>query len=287
MTGGDLERPGPQQRREAFFGLHRPGRPLFLPNAWDYASAAALAAAGYPAIGTTSLGVAAAAGKPDATGQIGPETLALTRRLGRLPPLLTVDIEAGFSDDPHAVAQFAEQVAGAGAVGVNIEDGRPDGTLDRAERHCAKIAAICERVPALFINARTDAFWLAADGAPPPIEEAVGRAAAYIAAGADGIFVPAAADPAVIAILATRIAAPLNILYLPGRHTFAELAAAGTARVSTGSLLFRAALQATLRAAGQAAGQPAGTASGQGAGGEPGLPSYSDVQAMIGDGGGN
>jgi 2-methylisocitrate lyase-like PEP mutase family enzyme len=291
MTGGDLETPGPRQRREAFFGLHRPGCPLFLPNAWDYASAAALAAAGYPAIGTTSLGVAAAAGKPDATGQTGPETLALTRRLGRLPALLTVDIEAGFSDDPHAVAQFAEQVADAGAVGVNIEDGRPDGTLDRAEQHCAKIAAISARVPALFINARTDAFWLAADGAPPPIEEAVARATAYIAAGADGIFVPAAADPAVIAILATRIAAPLNILYLPGRHTFAELAAAGTARVSTGSLLFRVALQATVRAAaqaaGQEAGQEAGTASGQGAGGEPGIPSYSDVQAMIGDDDGN
>ena len=44
----------------AFADLHKPGDPLVLPNAWDHASAAALAEAGFPAVGTTSLGVAAA-----------------------------------------------------------------------------------------------------------------------------------------------------------------------------------------------------------------------------------
>ncbi|MFD0522728.1 isocitrate lyase/phosphoenolpyruvate mutase family protein [Paractinoplanes durhamensis] len=48
-----------------FRALHRPGTPLLLPNAWDVASALALAEAGFAAIGTTSLGVAAAAGLPD------------------------------------------------------------------------------------------------------------------------------------------------------------------------------------------------------------------------------
>src|SRR5688572_30354404 len=54
-------------RREPtmFADLHRPGDPLILPNAWDHASGAALAAAGFKAIGTTSLGVAAAIGVPD------------------------------------------------------------------------------------------------------------------------------------------------------------------------------------------------------------------------------
>ncbi|MEV1200060.1 isocitrate lyase/phosphoenolpyruvate mutase family protein, partial [Microbispora rosea] len=45
-----------------FRALHYAKQPLVLPNAWDYASAAVLAAAGFAAIGTTSLGVAAAAG---------------------------------------------------------------------------------------------------------------------------------------------------------------------------------------------------------------------------------
>ena len=52
----------------SFAALHRPGDPLVLPNAWDMVTGAALAAAGFPAIGTTSLGVAAAAGAtPQAT----------------------------------------------------------------------------------------------------------------------------------------------------------------------------------------------------------------------------
>ncbi|NDZ84684.1 isocitrate lyase/phosphoenolpyruvate mutase family protein, partial [Streptomyces sp. SID10115] len=50
---------------DEFRALHHTDAPLLLPNAWDHASAAALAAAGFRAVGTTSLGVAAAAGLPD------------------------------------------------------------------------------------------------------------------------------------------------------------------------------------------------------------------------------
>lgn len=76
-----------------FHALHHADRPLLLPNAWDFASAAALAAAGFAAIGTTSLGVAAANGLPDAAGLARDETVALARRLVRLPCPVTVDIE--------------------------------------------------------------------------------------------------------------------------------------------------------------------------------------------------
>lgn len=259
-------------RCEEFRELHRPGSPLFLPNAWDFASAVALAQRGYPAIGTTSLGVSAAAGKADSAGQALAENVSLVRRLSTLPALLTVDIEYGFSDDPRSVADLAEELAGAGAVGVNIEDGRPDGTLTAVQDHCAKIAAVKDRVPTLFVNARTDAFWFAPPGTPPPTDEAISRGTAFIAAGADGVFVPAAADPAIVALLAAGIAAPLNILYMPGRHTVASLAAAGVARISTGSLLFREALRAAL--------DTADTVSGRGPG-DSRIPSYGEVQAMI------
>lgn len=118
------------------------------------------------------------------------DTVALARRLGRLPALLTVDVEAGFSDDPAEVAELVEQMARAGAVGVNIEDGRPDGTLATTAEHCAKVTAIKDRVPELFVNARTDTFWLEPDGISL-VDETLARSAAYVAAGADGIFVPA------------------------------------------------------------------------------------------------
>src|SRR3954451_13406582 len=108
----------------AFAALHRPGDPLLLPNAWDAASGAALAAAGFAAIGTTSLGVAAAAGKPDASGAAWAETVAVARTLARLDCHVTVDLEHGFSDDPAQVAEHAAQLTGI--AGVNLEDRHGD-----------------------------------------------------------------------------------------------------------------------------------------------------------------
>lgn len=261
------------ERCDTFARLHQRGAPLFLPNAWDYASAAALIEAGYGAIGTTSLGVAAAAGKPDAVGATREETLALTRRLGRLQVLLTVDIEYGFSDDPDEVSGVAHELCNLGAVGINLEDGRPDATLSAIELHCAKIAAVKSQTPELFVNARTDAFWLAPAHAPPPIGEALRRSSAYIAAGADGIYIPGAADAGIVATLSNQIAAPLNVLYTPGEHTFADLAKAGAGRVSTGSLLIRATWQTIVQTA-RAAWTDAVTA-------DPGRPSYAHIRAVL------
>ncbi|SCL33275.1 2-Methylisocitrate lyase, PEP mutase family [Micromonospora rhizosphaerae] len=257
-------------RHAAFRALHRPGRPVLLPNAWDHASAAALAAQGHAAIGTTSLGVAAASGKPDAAAATRAENLDLARRLRRLPVLLTVDIEGGFSDDPAAVAGYVAELAAVGVVGVNLEDGRPDGTLEPPERTVAKIAAVKAAVPELFVNARTDAWWL---GTPDPLAQALHRARAYRAAGADGIFVPGAPDDTV-GLLAAEIAAPLNVLYRPGGPDLAELGRLGVARVSTGSLLFRAALGAALEVADAARSGRHGDL--------PTVPSYGQVQGLSG-----
>jgi len=227
-----------------FAALHRPGDPLILPNAWDVASAAALVRAGFRAIGTTSLGVAAAAGVPDGAGAARTETLALARRLVGIECLLTVDIEGGFSDDPIAVAEFAEELYELGAVGVNVEDGRPDGTLRPAVEHAAIVAAIKAATPDLFVNARTDSHWLGVDQ-----DATADRLARYAAAGADGVFVPGVSDLDAIAELVRAVDRPLNVLYLPGRFSVGELAGAGVARISTGSLLFRVGLQAAVDSA--------------------------------------
>ncbi|MFE9202238.1 isocitrate lyase/phosphoenolpyruvate mutase family protein [Micromonospora sp. NPDC007230] len=258
------------ERDAAFRALHRPGRPVLLPNAWDHASAAALAAAGHPAIGTTSLGVAAAGGKPDGAGATGGENLDLARRLRDLPVLLTVDVEGGFSDDPAAVADYVAELAALGVVGVNLEDGRPDGTLAPPELTAAKVAAVKTAVPGLFVNARTDAWWL---GVPEPLDEALHRARAYREAGADGFFVPAAPDDTV-GLLAAEVGRPLNVLHRPGGPGLAALGRLGVARVSTGSLLFRAALGAALHLADAVrAGRDADL---------PAAPSYGWVQGLTG-----
>lgn len=258
------------ERRAAFHALHHAGRPLLLPNAWDHASAAALAARGHPAIGTTSLGVAATAGLPDGVSATAAETLALARRLVRLPMLLSVDVEGGFSDDPAEVAEYVAELAGLGVVGINLEDGRADGTLADTEVAVAKIVAVKAAAPELFINARTDTWWLGVDD---PLPQTLARARAYRVAGADGIFVPGTVDLATLRVLTERIDAPVNALYQPGGPGLAELGGVGVARVSTGSLLFRAALGAALAAA---------DAVRHGGPGTPmGLPSYAQVQALV------
>jgi 2-methylisocitrate lyase-like PEP mutase family enzyme len=66
------------------------------------------------------------------------------------------------------------------------------------------------------------------------------RAQTYIAAGADGIFIPGASRPADLRQLTTNIPVPVNVLVVPGL-TLAQLADLGVRRVSTGSLPYRAA----------------------------------------------
>ncbi|GAA2337882.1 isocitrate lyase/PEP mutase family protein [Streptomyces violaceusniger] len=269
-------------RHTAFRRLHHGDRPLLLPNAWDHASAAALVRRGFAAIGTTSLGVAAAAGLPDATGAARDGTLALARGIARLPALVTVDIEGGFGDRPEEVAAVAAELDRAGVVGVNIEDGRLDGTLAPLGHQTAVIAAVKERVPRLFVNARTDTHWLAAigGGTPPSLSTAAERIEAYVRAGADGIFVPALTDEQDIGALADDLGEiPLNILFTPGRHTYERLAELGVRRISCGSLLFRAALDHAVELA-WSIGHPG--ARGQ-ADQAAGLPGYAEAQSLADD----
>ncbi|WP_067500664.1 isocitrate lyase/phosphoenolpyruvate mutase family protein [Actinoplanes sp. TFC3] len=256
-----------------FFALHRAGDPLVLPNAWDVASAAILVSAGFAAVGTTSLGVAAAHGLPDAQGLGRAETIALVRRLAPLPVLLTVDIEGGFGGDPDDVADLCAELAEAGAAGVNIEDGRADGSMVPVAAHAELISAVKAQVPGLFVNARTDTHWLA-DGEPPPLHVTLSRLETYVAAGADGVFVPGLNGADRIRTVAREIEAPLNVLLLPGM-TVPRLADLGVARVSTGSLLFRAALDAAVTLARAVVrGEPA----------PGGLPGYHQINGLAPDG---
>jgi 2-methylisocitrate lyase-like PEP mutase family enzyme len=237
-----------------FAALHDvPHAPLLLPNAWDYSSAAALAENGFAAIGTTSLGVAGAAGVPDGAGVTKEATLAQARCLGRGPFLLSVDAEGGFSDDPDQVAALARELSPslrpggapqAGVVGLTLEDGRPDGTLVPVAVHAAKVRAVKAAVPDLFVNARTDTHWLGTSQA-----DTLARLLAYQQAGADGVFVPGLTEPADIRALVEALDVPLNILYSPAGPTLPELAALGVRRVSLGSLLYRQALSSALQTA--------------------------------------
>ncbi|MCK2221473.1 isocitrate lyase/phosphoenolpyruvate mutase family protein [Actinomadura sp. ATCC 31491] len=244
---------------QRFRDLHRPGRPFLLPNAWDYGSAAALAASGFPAIGTTSLGVAAVHGRPDAAGVTRAETVELAEAIKGLGVLVTVDVEGGFSDDPAEVSALVAGLAALGVAGVNIEDGRPDGTLRPIGLQQEIIQAALGH--GVFVNARTDTCWLRTG-------DTLERVRAY--GHADGVFVPGLTGLDAVAEVAAATPLPLNVLHQPDGPTLAELGAAGVARVSTGSLLYRAALQGALATALAVQGRPA-----------PPVPTYAETAAML------
>lgn len=223
-------------RSMTFRDLHRGPRPLVLPNAWDVPSALAFADAGFEAIGTTSFGVASGLGRPDGGRATKDANLALARALSGLAVHLSVDVEDGYSDDP---AEVAEYVARLGVVGVNLEDSTAE-RLVAPQAHAAKVAAVKDRCPDVFVNARVDTYWLGTEAEVPATLE---RAAAYVRAGADGVFVPGATDPEVLRELAAGIPVPLNVLVVPDL-TLDDLAGLGVRRVSTGSLPYRAAVHA-------------------------------------------
>ncbi len=154
---------------------------------------------------------------------------------------VSVDIEDGYSDDPDAVADYVAQLA---IAGINIEDST-DGKLIDPALAAAKVTAIKQRNPGLFINARVDTYWLHEDADTAATIE---RALHYVDAEADGIFVPAANDRAELTELTSNITRPLNTLPVPGL-TLAGLGELGVARVSTGSAPYRAASYAAAQVA--------------------------------------
>ncbi|GHJ39685.1 isocitrate lyase/phosphoenolpyruvate mutase family protein [Streptomyces sp. TS71-3] len=226
---------------ESFGDLHHGVRPLVLPNAWDVPSALLLLAAGFPAVGTTSFGVAASAGRPDARRSTAAASLALARDLSRLPCHISVDIEDGYAESPDEVADYA---AALPVAGVNIEDSTAERLVDPAA-HAEKVAAVKERRPDLFVNARVDTFWLGQDAGTGAT---LRRALLYVEAGADGVFVPGTSDPDVLRELAAQLPVPLNVLVTPALGLTA-LTGLGVRRVSTGSLPYRAALHTAVETA--------------------------------------
>ncbi|GHD38422.1 hypothetical protein GCM10010317_005580 [Streptomyces mirabilis] len=248
----------------AFRALHIPGRPLVLPNAWDTASARLVEEAGAAAVATTSAGLAWDLGTADGDRLDKDRALGAVARVAaavRVP--VSADIESGYAKDAAGVGDTIRAVLAAGAVGVNIEDALYDGEGDdgegvgdggrgplrpvaeQAERiAAARAAADAAGVP-LFINARIDTVLRGAGG----VEETLERAAAFLAAGADGIFVPGAVDPGTVKSLVAGVEGPLNVLVGPGAPSVAELAALGVARISTGSSIAQAAHAVVRRAA--------------------------------------
>jgi len=237
-----------------FRQLHRGPPVLVLPNAWDVASARILEETGFPAIATTSAGIAFSLGYPDGQRISREEMIARIARIVRAVKVpVTADIEWGYGSTAEEVARTTREVIEAGAVGLNLEDttGRADQPLLNLEQALEKIKAVRETAAALrvpiVVNARTDIYLLPGGNADADYRETVRRLVALRDAGADCVFAPGLKDAETIGRLVKAVQCPLNILAVSGTPSIPELQKLGVARVSVGSGFMRATL-ATLRA---------------------------------------
>lgn len=220
--------------------MHDRSRLLLLPNAWDAGSARLFDQRGFAAVATTSGGMAWSLGYADGEQLPLAEVLAAVARITRVCSVpVTVDFEGGYGATPQAVAASVSAVIAAGAAGINLEDGTPGhGPMRPLDTAAARIAAARDAatksgVP-LVINARVDV-WMH-DGPPDTaarVDEAVQRARAYLAAGADCIYPIGLREPAILARFVRALDAPVNVAAGPTMPSLQELANMGVARVTT------------------------------------------------------
>jgi len=244
-----------KERAQRLASLHVKGNPLILYNAWDAGSAKAIASAGSAVIATSSWAVAAAHGYED--GESIPLALVeqiAARIVGAVDIPVTVDVEGGYSDDPHTCAQNVARLVDQGVVGINFEDRIVAGTgLHSIKAQCERITAIRRMAEArgvpLFINLRTDLFFGSGIAPMEGLAEARERAKAYAAAGASGYFVPGLVELRAIAELCDTIDLPVNVMTMPGLPEARALADAGVARISHGPGPYLRAMEAVRLAA--------------------------------------
>lgn len=235
-----------QQKALQFHRLHHGEKILFLPNVWDVISAKLFEKKGAKAIGTTSAGIAATLGFPD--GQNIPKELFLStvqRIVSAVNVPVTVDIEAGYGATNNEISELVQQVIDLGAVGINIEDTNftcPNTLMD-ITRQVEIITAIKDQARknnlALFINARTDVYWLSDPSVHDKYQETVARFIAYANAGANCIFIHGINDSTIIQKLCNTVDIPVNILAGSWITSYDMLKTMGVSRVSIGSGGFR------------------------------------------------
>ena len=248
----------PTSRRQRFQQLHR-GEDLFvMPNAWDAGTARILERLGFPALATTSAGLAFAMGVRDSSGCLSRRVVlenarAIMQATG-LP--VSADLEDGFGPSPEDCARTIREAEASGLCGGAIEDATGDraAPIHAVDLAVARIrAAVAARSdPAFLITARAENYICGR----PDLQDTIRRLQAFEAAGADVVYAPGLRDIETIRRVCASVTVPVNVVVglTPAPYTLNDLARAGVRRVSTGGSLARAALGEVMRAAAELTG---------------------------------
>ncbi|WP_080283415.1 isocitrate lyase/PEP mutase family protein [Clostridium botulinum] len=231
-----------------FQEIHHRNKMFILPNAWDVGSAVIYEKFNFPAVGTTSAGLAYSLGYSDGEKIDFEHIVQIVKQITqRISIPLSVDIELGYADTIDGIVENVTKLIEAGAVGINIEDGysKPAPYLENLDIQIKKIQAISKLKKKLGIpfvlNARTCVFFIKAGKEEERLSIAIERANAFHKSGADCIFIPGAIEECNISKLIENIPAPINILATPMANNLENLERLGVRRLSLGSAPVRAA----------------------------------------------
>lgn len=234
-----------------FRRLHASGC-FVMPNPFDAGTARALERIGFPALATTSAGLAWTLGRAD-------NQVTLDESLGHLRAVVAAvsvpvnaDFEGGFAADPQDVAAHVALAAGTGVAGLSIEDSTGDehdplhGFELAVERIRAARRAIDESGTGVVLTGRSEGFVCGR----PDIDETIHRLVAYADAGADCLYAPRITSVEHVAAVVAAVAPkPVNLLINSPFMSVAEAAELGVRRISVGGTLARSAWAGFLHAA--------------------------------------
>jgi methylisocitrate lyase len=240
-----------------FHQLHDAGC-FVIPNPWDLGSARLLTQLGFPALATTSSGVAWSLGRPDHRVTLDEVLVHLRMIAGAVPVPVNADFEGGFAIEPEDVGANVSMAAATGIAGLSIEDSSGEAAQPlfdislAVERIRAARQAIDRSGTRLVLTARSEGFIVGR----PDLAETIRRLTAYAEAGADCLFAPGLrAEQEIEAVVRAVAPKPVNVLVGSDFTSVSRLADLGVRRISVGSALARAAWTGVIAAAREIAEQ--------------------------------
>jgi len=244
-----------EEKAASFWALHKRPAIFVIPNAWDAGTARALAALGFEALATTSLGLANTLGRRDGIDAISRDEVLENCRVVAAATDLPVhaDLENCYADEPSVAAEMIRLAADAGVVAGSIEDAtgdprKPIYDFNLSVERVQAAAEMARSLPGPFmLTARAENFLRGSRD----LDDTIRRLQAYVRAGADVLYAGGTPNLSSVRAMAAALAKPLNVGLgaIDASVTVAELEEAGARRVSTGGSMTRVAFTAILGAA--------------------------------------
>jgi len=239
------------EKAEAFRALHARAGAFIIPNPWDAGTAKLLAAMGFEALATTSLGLANTLGSVTVSLDAIIENCRVIADATDLP--VNADLENCGADDPKTAAKAIARAAEAGCVGGSIEDstGNPQKPIYDFQLAVERVQAAVEAARALSfpftLTARAENFLYGRKD----LDDTIKRLQAFEAAGADVLYAPGVYDLATIKTVVSALKKPFNLVmgFADPTLTVPQISAAGVKRISVGGAMARVAMAAFLKCA--------------------------------------